>query len=272
MFMKQYKVNQFSKCMGVTKDVVKHYQEMGIIEPDVNEKNRYRFYNVMHGERILASRRFRNMGFNLPETNEIMSQKNGEDLIDMLGEREVALEKELMLLQQKKERVSEIKQQCQEAIACRGQWKVKTLSSFYYLPHIVGVEFIYTDLLQEEYNTWMKDSVFTSKVLLVDHQSFSGIMDRRFMWGLFMEEHYFDVLQMEQTENTKYYESMQCAVFYYYEEYTNDRKNMIMKVYEDAVKQGLNVRDDFVVVKHVFDEYVDEKRYENYMVYFLLES
>lgn len=45
-FTPRYTRGQVSKVLGVTKDTLRHYEECGLVSPQENKKNRYKYYSI----------------------------------------------------------------------------------------------------------------------------------------------------------------------------------------------------------------------------------
>lgn len=95
--MQRLKIKNFSNHIGVSLDTIKHYQDCGIIAPEIDTTNNYRYYNMTHAERIIVSRRFRNLGFNIENTKQMISKKDGTEIQMMFQKRYAELEEEIEL-------------------------------------------------------------------------------------------------------------------------------------------------------------------------------
>ena len=42
---RKYLVNQIARFFNVTRDTIRYYDKLGIIKPNINKKNKYRYYS-----------------------------------------------------------------------------------------------------------------------------------------------------------------------------------------------------------------------------------
>ena len=76
----QYKIGEFSKYMGVTPDFLKHYEQYGLIQPNISESN-YRYYNFEKASDVIECVRLRNWGFSLKEIQNITQEASVEETV-----------------------------------------------------------------------------------------------------------------------------------------------------------------------------------------------
>ncbi len=70
----KYTISEISSLLGVTTHMLRHYEKMGIINPEVDEKNGYRYYTVLDTRRFNMSRMLHSAGISL---NTIADMLNG---------------------------------------------------------------------------------------------------------------------------------------------------------------------------------------------------
>ena len=70
--MKQYRIGEYAKYLGVTPDLLKHYEDVGIIQSQRSESG-YRYYPFHTTTMLIESVRLRNYGLTLREIKEILS-------------------------------------------------------------------------------------------------------------------------------------------------------------------------------------------------------
>ena len=63
--LKQYKVSGLAKEMGVSPDLLKLYEEYGLIAPRRDPGSQYRYYNIYDGGQLVSCLTLRNMGFSV---------------------------------------------------------------------------------------------------------------------------------------------------------------------------------------------------------------
>ena len=91
--MKQYRIGDFARCLGVTADFLKHYENAGLIDVRQHE-NGYRYYPFDQSARIIEYLRLRNYGVTVKEMGDFLTG-NAEEAVALLDDKTAALEAEV---------------------------------------------------------------------------------------------------------------------------------------------------------------------------------
>ena len=75
---KKYSISEMADLLGVTTHMLRHYEKLGIIQPEVNPENGYRFYSVLDTRRLNLSREFLACGIPLEQCAQIMGDMDGK--------------------------------------------------------------------------------------------------------------------------------------------------------------------------------------------------
>ena len=78
----KYTISEMADLLGVTTHMLRHYEKMGIIQPDVNPENGYRLYSVLDTRRFNLSREFLACGIPLEQCARLMADLCPEDARD----------------------------------------------------------------------------------------------------------------------------------------------------------------------------------------------
>ena len=76
----RYTISEMAELLGVTTHMLRHYEKVGIIHPDVDEENGYRYYTVIDTRRFNLSRSLMQCGFSLEECARVMGDMPIEEL------------------------------------------------------------------------------------------------------------------------------------------------------------------------------------------------
>ena len=69
--MSKYNISKTSRFLGISSELLRHYERLGLIEPERHE-NGYRFFDYRQIDKLQGIRRFRNMGFSLAEIDRLI--------------------------------------------------------------------------------------------------------------------------------------------------------------------------------------------------------
>lgn len=87
---KLYKIGDISKLYNISNDILRYYEKIGLLIPDVRGENRYRYYSESQLWKLNNIRSLRNLGVSLNE------------IIDFLNTRSIKKTKEMIKFQLKK--------------------------------------------------------------------------------------------------------------------------------------------------------------------------
>ncbi|MDO5520478.1 MAG: MerR family transcriptional regulator [bacterium] len=269
--MKKYKISEFSKRMGVSIDLVKHYQSSGIVFPDIDQNNGYRYYNIRHGERIMASRKYRKLGFSVSETKEILYEKDVDTIKHMLQEKKTELDQKIKHMQLRSLRMQEIYEECEEVVAKVGTVQVVDCPGIYYLPHVIALNFNEQEEVINELPEWMESIDFLYKAYDVKCDTDDIFYDKTI--GLLVEEKYFKALDFKKIEEIEYYPPSKRLIYYLKEEYSSSRRieEYVMEFIGKGLDKVYKIKKEQVFAQHIMDGKEDGKRYMYYKIICFLE-
>ena len=94
---------EFAKLMGVTKETLFHYDEIGLFCPEVVTERGYRQYSVNQVEVMDTILMLRELGMPLKEIREFMRHRSAQRILQVFAQREKQLDQQIKKLQQMKE-------------------------------------------------------------------------------------------------------------------------------------------------------------------------
>jgi len=95
----KYTISEMASLLGVTTHMLRHYEKMGIIAPEVNPENGYRYYTVLDTRRFNLSRLLFSCGLSLEQCAHLMGEVSAGEIDDALSRQEQALALEAQRIQ-----------------------------------------------------------------------------------------------------------------------------------------------------------------------------
>ena len=154
--MKQYRIGEYAKYLGVTPDFLKHYEEMGIIHSSRSESG-YRYYSFHTTIELIESIRLRNYGIPLREIRELMHEHRTDNaqMDQILSEKMETLRQEIQLDEALEADYAAFLR-WREALADRDwDWEIRRSSPMLFLPHTDRYDFLKDQRIYEILNPWM---------------------------------------------------------------------------------------------------------------------
>ena len=111
--IQRYSIGEVSKITGISRDRLRNYEKLGIIEPQREEDNQYRFYTERAIDRILALELYRAAELQLPTISKICSDSTIEDISLFLSEKEESIERQMKHLVLLQSRTKELLHSCE---------------------------------------------------------------------------------------------------------------------------------------------------------------
>ncbi|MGI2326829.1 MerR family transcriptional regulator [Planococcus sp. YIM B11945] len=103
-----YKTKEFADLTGLTKETLRYYAEIGLLEPAfVNPKNHYRYYD--DGSYFLAVLlvKLKNLGFTIQEMHLAMQDESFGRLESLMKEKRAVIQTQIEALQNQQRGIDE---------------------------------------------------------------------------------------------------------------------------------------------------------------------
>lgn len=85
--MRKYRIGEVSKMLDVPVETIRFLEQKGLVSPEKNAENGYRYYNIWHVNQILEYKKYRQVGFNSKEAVSLVNGCSLEALIDQFEDK-----------------------------------------------------------------------------------------------------------------------------------------------------------------------------------------
>ena len=106
---------EFAKAMGVSKDTLFHYDEIGLFCPEKVADNGYRFYSMYQMEIFDTIRMLRDLGMSLKDIKQMLEHRSPGRVMDIFKEREAQIDREIEKLKAMKQWLTRRRQKIEDA-------------------------------------------------------------------------------------------------------------------------------------------------------------
>jgi len=127
----KYKIGEISTLARVTVRTLRHYEDIGLLEPEIIDRwTGYRYYSTANLQKLLAIVKLKNLGFTLTEIRDLYDDNNHAPAIEAIETKIGECEQQLAYL---KQRQSQLKNYLSE------QKRIKSMEKIYFdsLPEIM---------------------------------------------------------------------------------------------------------------------------------------
>lgn len=125
-----YHANDIYKNLGLTRETLRYYEEIGLIEPQRNRSSQYREFTFDDVSRLMSIDFYKKRGFAPYEIKELM-ESGGHDSITALNEKIGEIKHNICTQQHILKRLAETKAFCEYAALSPKQFTVKELPSYF---------------------------------------------------------------------------------------------------------------------------------------------
>ena len=176
--------------MGVTPDLLKHYEELGMIVPRRSDSG-YRYYPFQTAMYLIECIRLRNYGMTLREIREILTEHGVKDdqVNRRLSENMGHLRQEILLDEALTEDYEEFLK-WKEALANRDwDWEIRRSRPMCFLPHTDRDDFLQDPRIYEILKDWMSYIPIVKSCMKVEEKG-------QITWGFVVRESDLQKLQL----------------------------------------------------------------------------
>ena len=188
--MKQYRIGDYAKYLGVTPDLLKHYEDMGIIHSERSESG-YRYYSFITTIELIESIRLRNYGLTLREIQTILTEHRADNAkMEMLFDDHMErLRQEVLLNEALVEDYAEFLRWKKPLDGRDRDWEIRRSRPMCFLPHTDCYDFLEDPRIYELLTTWMSFIPIVKSTMRAEPTG-------RTTWGFMVEEEMAKRLQL----------------------------------------------------------------------------
>lgn len=208
-----HKINKVAKLLNMSHEAIRFYEEKGIISPRRDSENQYRLYGDWDVQVLLNARMYRQLGFSLEQTSELLNNFDLEKYKDFLTDREDEIYQEIKKLQNLRKLAESTRIDLSRAASMIDLFTIQTRPQMYrinldilydYNNTIVGQDwtesmpFIFQSAVFNQHSKVEKDKAAN---LYLNKASF----DFYHKIGFCIEKKYADFLKIEENQHITYY-------------------------------------------------------------------
>ncbi len=120
-----YHANDIYKNLGLTRETLRYYEEIGLIAPERNPSSQYREFSFSDVSHLMAIDFYRKRGFSPLEIRELMKQERQSGSPDYLNRKIAELEESILTQQRMVRRLADTKAFCEYAGSTQKKFTVK---------------------------------------------------------------------------------------------------------------------------------------------------
>ena len=185
----RYTQKDICKAFDVTRETLRHYERLGILSPEVDPNNGYRYYDDWQINLLWECKRYQAMGFSLSEVSQILHSDTMGGLTQRIERRVDELEQELAYQRMRLEWTHDYRRLLRGATGLLGTYRVAQVRPMRYVAR------------REVHDLLLDDSGRDAGSFVNAHQAicspfalFPRMDEPRYFWGFVMWAHWYDQL------------------------------------------------------------------------------
>ena len=201
----RFTIGEFARILGVTTDTLRVYEKQGILTPQKDCTNNYRYYTDLDCRNILMSRWYRSLQIPLKEATKLTINSSVDEIKKTVLNRQSALKKEIQEQQKLLEKLNDINIEIDGIPNNLNTIKTRSASGLYRIQQTSQDDLIVDPLLKSLVERWMRLLPFTlfsfqikKEVFLSDEEEFI------YNWGLAIPEKDFVNFNLEMKQGIEY--------------------------------------------------------------------
>lgn len=186
-----YRIGDYARFMGVSADLLKHYEKCGLIK-SVTAENGYRYYPFQASVPLLECMRLQQYGFSLREARHLMQDATFEEAQAMLARRTEDMQRQIAFQQMVIDEHGRISQWMEMMKDRHTHIIIKDVEPVLFLPQSRHRDFIADERITKLLPAWVDAMPLVKSCCLTPYK---GTFEDR-SWGLSVTQSHADQLQL----------------------------------------------------------------------------
>jgi DNA-binding transcriptional MerR regulator len=205
----RYKIGDVARILGISPDLIRYYEEKGVVSPEKDPANNCRYYDTWDINYLIDCLWYKNFGFGIEQAAHMVSECSYDMLIKEFDDKgdEIlkAIRRQELILQR-------MKRYCERLVNTKsyvGKCDVRENSEFAYYINRRNSEYDNRADMQEISRRWLKYMPFTRRYFEMPDEDLVGGRDD-YSWGFSLGKQYLEEFEIEITPPVYAMPSQKC--------------------------------------------------------------
>jgi DNA-binding transcriptional MerR regulator len=205
----QYKIGEVARILGISPDLIRYYEEKGVVSPAKDPYNNYRHYDTWDINYLIDCLWYKNFGFGIDEVARMFSECTYDELLEKLGEKSDEI---LAAIRRQELLLGRIRKYCERLTATKsyiGKCDMRRNAEFVYYINRTNSEYDNRAELQELSRRWLKYMPFSRRYFEIPRSGLYGGGDS-YSWGFSLGMQYVEEFGIEIKRPIEFMSSRLC--------------------------------------------------------------
>ena len=207
----KYKINEVSKITGIPADTLRYYEKIGVVNPKIDEKNRYRYYEAWDINYIFDYLNYRKLEFSSKEALRFIYESTLPEQLRMLDLKAEYYQGKIAHYRRLKDRNEDIIRQVSELSHTSGRITIERTPAYRYICYREDYSFFGFEQYMEELHQWFKNIELTENAIIIPQKVMEERSTNNYLWSLLVEESDYESLSLPATDNVEVIGSSLCV-------------------------------------------------------------
>ena len=205
----RYKIGDVAGILGISPDLIRYYEEKGVVSPEKDPYNNYRYYDTWDINYLIDCLWYKNFGFGIEQIANMVSECSYDALLERLesksGDIQTAIRRQEMLLQ----RIRMFCERLTNTKSCIGKCDLRSNAEF--VRYINRRNFTYDNRpeLQELSRKWLRYMPFTRRYFEIPKDALAEVRGD-YDWGFSLGMQYVKEFNVEIKPPVEFMPSRMC--------------------------------------------------------------
>jgi len=205
----RYKIGDVARILGISPDLIRYYEEKGVVSPQKDPYNNYRYYDTWDINFLIDCLWFKNFGFGIEQVAHIVSQNTYEELLANLAARGDELMNSIHYQELLLHRIRKYHEILKELPKYIGKCDIRRSAEFVRYLNRYNTMYDNDSELQTLSREWLKYMPFSRRYFEVPEDGLLGEGDD-YAWGFSMGMRYVREFNIEIKPPVKHIPSQLC--------------------------------------------------------------
>lgn len=186
----RYKIGDVARILGVSTDILRYYERKGVVAPEKDAGNDYRYYNSWHINFLMDCLWFKNYGFSIEQIADIVRIPGTEELGELFTLKEEELRAHIRHCQLLLRRSAEHRASLEMIDRLLYKCEIASCPEFVRFINRVGDSYMTDPLTNETAKKWLEVLPFNNRYFEMSGDAVIPGREDDYRWGYSLSEEY----------------------------------------------------------------------------------
>ncbi len=194
----RYKIGDVARILGVSTDILRYYERKGVVTPEKDENNDYRYYDSWHINFLTDCLWFKNYGFSIEQTAEMLHIPNTAELSGLFENKEEELRAHIRRCEMLLRRSAEHRRDLETIDRLLYKCEIAQSPEFIRFINRIGDNFLTDSVTHEAAKQWLSVLPFNRRYFEMASDSLLPGLEDEYRWGYSLSMDYAEALDFRQ--------------------------------------------------------------------------